>query len=115
MANNDSIKSFAIKTAIVAGAIVVSIWVTLDHVDDLIDNRVDQITMAMSSVTKFQPREFWPRLEANIEKAADPSNDLSPERKAKLEAAIRILRARWKPLLDDLVSDPKPEATTQHK
>lgn len=122
MTNNGSIKQFAIKTAIVSAAIVISLWLTLDHLDELIDQRisqidyrVSQITMAMSGVTKFKPREFWPRLEANIEKAADPSNDLSPERREKLIAAIRVLRERWKPFLDELVADSKSEPETRHK
>ncbi len=106
--DKSSIQNFAIKTGIVAITVVASLLIVFAQLDSMIDERVDQIKIALNSATKFQPREFWPRLEMNIERAADPSNDLSPERKAKLVTAIHALRDRWKPILNELFSDPTP-------
>jgi hypothetical protein len=98
---DNSIRTFAIKTAITAGAVVVSGWILIDQLDSVVDARITEIRETM----KFQPRVFWPRLEEDIEKAADPSQDLPPERKAKLMAAIRVLVDRWKPLLAEVSAD----------
>src|SRR5579871_5434407 len=109
MTSNESIKQFALKTLIVTVAVVGALWLTLNHLDNLIDQRVYEMTSALSNTVTFRPKIFWPRMEATIEKAADPAYDLSPERKAKLLSAIRVLRARWKPVLDELTTDPAPE------
>ncbi|TAK98829.1 MAG: hypothetical protein EPO08_17995 [Rhodospirillaceae bacterium] len=109
MKNSDAIRNFAIKTAIVAVAVVGSLWITLDHLDDLVGQQIYEITMNVNNAVKFRPHVFWPRMAAGIEKAAAPANDLSPEEKAKLASAIRVLRARWKPLLDAALTDPVPE------
>jgi hypothetical protein len=103
--NYSALRNFAIKTVIIAAAVVVSAWIVLEQLDSVLDARVAQITAAVHDVARFRPKEFWPRLEADIEKAADPSNDLSPERKAKLEAAIRVLVDRWRPVLAALSDD----------
>lgn len=108
--NDNSIRNFAIKTIIVACAFVASTWILFDRLDSIVDAHITQI----SDMVKFQPRVFWPRLETQIEKAADPSQDLSPERKAKLMGAIRILVERWKPFLTELSVDvSRPPAAEQ--
>jgi len=115
MTSNDSVRNFAVKTAIVAVAVIGALWVTLDHVDDLIEQRLYEATTTLKGATTFRPGVFWPHLAAGIVKAADPANDLSPEKKAQLVAAVRVLRARWKPVLDAALTDPVAEPPKPHK
>jgi hypothetical protein len=102
LAADGSIRTFVVKTAIIALAAVVAIGILLTMVNNMVEQRIDQLRLTVAEITHeaaFRPQRFWPKLEADIEKAAAPSNDLSPERKAKLMAAIRILIDRWGPLL----------------
>jgi hypothetical protein len=111
-----SIHRFAIKTAIVAVAVTASAWIVLGQLENLIDTRVGQIRSDIRAATRVNGKVFWGRLEENIVKAADPSNDLSPERKATLLAAVRTLADRWRPFLAEIAAElrhyPGPRAMT---
>ena len=107
---DQSIHRFAIKTAIVAVAVTASAGILFAVLDNIIDARVDQIRAA----TRVNGKVFWGRLEENIVKAADPSNDLSPERKARLLAAVQTLAERWRPFLSEIAVDTsRPPAAGQ--
>jgi hypothetical protein len=108
---DQSIRRFAIKTAIVAVAVTASGWILGAGLDSLIDARVDQIHRA----TRINGRAFWGQMEENIMKAADPSNDLPPEKKAKLLAAVRTLADRWRPFLAEITADPGRQPATDQK
>ena len=102
------IQQFATKTIIVAAVVVASIWITgeivIGQVEDAIDRRI-------AAVTKVGGREFWRRLETALEKAADPKNDLSPEKKQKLISEIRILSDRWQPFFAAAFGAPDSSST----
>ena len=52
--------------------------------------------------TSIGGRKFWARLEEELDRAAAPASDLPPERKQKLINNVRVLAARWRPLIDAL-------------
>jgi hypothetical protein len=93
------IGQFAIKTVIVAGAIVVSAWVMLDLLDDFADRRMQQLERTMRSATSLGGRQFWTKLENQLEQLADPKSDLPPEKKQKILAEIKVISERWRPFL----------------
>jgi hypothetical protein len=47
-------------------------------------------------------RQFWASVEHDIEAAADPKNDIDPEKKARLLASLHVLVDRVKPFADEL-------------
>lgn len=59
---------------------------------------------AVRELTQQMPhgRQFWARVEHDIEAAADPKNDIDPERKARLLASLHVLVDRVKPFTDEL-------------
>jgi len=93
------IGQFATKAVIVAVLVAATGWVLLDQLDSVIGARIDELNAQIHAATRVGGAAFWSRLETNVERAADPSNDLSPERKAKLAAAIHTLVERWGPLV----------------
>ena len=59
--------------------------------------------------------QFWARIEQDLERQADPRNDLPEARKEKLLADLRVVVARWRPFVAEasklFVIDgaPKPQ------
>jgi len=88
---------FVFKTAVVAGAILLSGWIMLDMLDDFATRRMQQLDTTIRSA--FGGRQFWTKLEDELERLADPRSDLSPEKKQKILSEIKIISARWRPFL----------------
>lgn len=103
---------FAIKTCIVAVVITACAVFAADWV---IGSAEESFARSVRSVqqTSIGGRKFWTRLEEELDRAAAPASDLPPERKQKLINNVRILAARWRPLIDALQdSRQAPAATT---
>jgi hypothetical protein len=103
---------FTVKTAIVSLAIVLSGWVMLDILDDFATRRMQQLDAAVRSIGG---RQFWTKLEEELDKFADPRTDISPEKKRKILSQIRTISDRWRPFLNEAASsiveesDPAPK------
>jgi hypothetical protein len=110
-----SIKSFAAKTAIVAIAVCVSAIVVSDWVIDSVESAVARtVENARSQLApKIGGHQFWAKFEREIDRAADPSNDLPPEKKQKLINDLRIIAARWRPVLEALQDEPQTPASAK--
>jgi hypothetical protein len=93
------IGQFAIKTVIVAGAIVVSTWIMLDVLDDFADRRMQQFERTLGSATSLGGRQFWTKLENQLEQLADPKSDMPAEKKQKILSQIKVISDRWRPFL----------------
>jgi hypothetical protein len=90
---------FALKTAIVSVAIVVSGWILLDILDDFASRRMQQLEATIRAATVIGGREFWTKLDVQLDSLADPRTDISPEKKQKIISQIRIISDRWRPFL----------------
>jgi hypothetical protein len=100
--------------AIITAAIVVSAWIMLDILDDFADRRMQQFERSLRSATSLGGRQFWAKLENQLDQLADPKSDLPPEKKAKILAQIKVVADRWRPLLLEAASAvegdaPKPQ------
>jgi hypothetical protein len=93
------IGQFAVKTVIVAAAIIVSAWIMLDVLDDFADRRMQQFERTLRSATSLGGRQFWTKLENQLEQLADPKSDLPPEKKQKILGEIKVISDRWRPFL----------------
>ena len=93
------IAQFAVKTVIVAAAIVVSAWIMLDVLDDFADRRMKQFEQSMRSATSLGGRQFWTKLENQLAELADPRADLPPEKKQRILSEIKVISDRWRPFL----------------
>ena len=112
------IGQFAAKTLIVAVVAVASLSILLFQLDNVLSTRIGQLTQEIRSATKVNGHVVWLKLEQDLEKAADPANDLPPERKVKLLAAIRTLSDRWGPFLAEAsagLSSGSSRASTEDK
>lgn len=102
---SDRILPFAIKTCIVAvvissSAIFVADWI----IDDFKD-----------AIGKTTGAPFWGKIERELDRAADPATDLSPEKKQKLLNDVRVIVARWRPFLDAVRSElQKSSSADEH-
>ena len=94
---------FALKTLIVVAVLSAALLIPAGLLADKIskDLRVS-----------FGGRQFWTKVEQELSRAADPSNDLPQEKKEKIRADLRAIVERWRPYaaeLGPLVSDLRGE------
>jgi len=83
------IGQFAVKTVIITAAIVVSAWIMLDILDDFADRRMQQFERSLRSATSLGGRQFWTKLENQLDQLADPRTS-RPKRKRR-----SWRRSRW--------------------
>jgi hypothetical protein len=95
------IAQFALKTAIVAVAIVLSAWIMLDVLEGFVTRRMEQLETTIRSATVIGGRQFWTKLEEELDKIADPRTDISPEKKRKILSQIKVISDRWRPFLSE--------------
>jgi len=94
------IEQFALKTAIISVAAVLSVWILLDLLDGFMSRRMQQLDATIQSTTSMVTgRQFWTRLEDELDKMADPRTELPPEKKRKILMQIKEISDRWRPFV----------------
>ena len=92
---------FLIKTVIVSAAIVLSAWILLDVLDGFATRRMQQLEQTLRTATSLGGRQFWTKLEGELDKLADGRTDIPPEKKAKILSQIKAVSDRWRPFLTE--------------
>ena len=67
---------FLIKTVIVSAAIVLSAWILLDVLDGFATRRMQQLEQTLRTATSLGGRQFWTKLEGELDKLADGRTDI---------------------------------------
>jgi hypothetical protein len=91
---------FAGKTLIVAVVFVVSFLIVAVHVE----NRMNQFALQMQKATKIGGAAFWGKMEQELDRAADPQQAISDEKKQKILSDLRTITAQWKPFMNEAYS-----------
>jgi hypothetical protein len=55
-------------------------------------------------------RPFWDKVGHELDRAADPSSDLPPEKKQQLLNDLRVIMARWRPFIETVQNGLQPPA-----
>ena len=97
------IKLFAIKVAI----IVFAIFMVVSYIDIIAQQYLADIR---ASVVHVGGREFWSKLERELDNQADPKSDLAPEKKRKLLADIKAISDRWWPFIQEAFANAREKA-----
>ncbi len=104
---------FVVKTCIVAVVIAVCVVVVANLIVETVE---DSAAHTIANVhaqwmqTPIGGRQFWTKLERELDRAADPKADLPPEEKQKLLEDVRVIAARWRPFIDALQGET-PKST----
>jgi hypothetical protein len=106
---------FLIKTVIVSVAIVMSAWIMLGVLDDFATRRMQQLEQTLRTATSLGGRQFWTKLEGELDKLADGRTDLPPEKKAKILAQIKAVSDRWRPFLTEVAAAIEGDANKEKK
>jgi hypothetical protein len=106
---------FLIRTVIVSAAIVLSAWILLDVLDGFATRRMQQLEQSIRSATSLGGRQFWTKLEGELDKLADGRTDIPPEKKAKLLAQIKAVSDRWRPFLQEATAAIEGDANKPPK
>jgi hypothetical protein len=88
---------FILKTVIVSIAVIVSVIVIGDAMFTRLEDSFDEATRIGGS-------KLLVKLEAALDKAADPNIDMSSEQKNKLLADVRAITIKWRPLILEISS-----------
>jgi hypothetical protein len=80
----DHLWHFAMKAAIVSAAIIVTVWLTADivagQIEDSINRLVDRQIGRLTTKTRLDGRDLWPRIERTLDNAVAAKYDLPPEK-----------------------------------
>jgi hypothetical protein len=108
---------FAIKTSIVVAILAAAVVLTGTFLAEQTDKMIQKaraVGLEYAAVgleyaatvrnVRIGGREFWTRLEQGLEAAADPSNDISTEKKEKLIREIHAVADRWRPFATEVIS-----------
>jgi hypothetical protein len=92
---------FVVRVCVVAAVITISAIVFTG----LAIQRLEDSTARILDKFHLQGgREFWSRIERELDRAAQPSSDLPPEEKEKILNDLHVIAARWRPFLDAVES-----------
>jgi hypothetical protein len=107
----EQIIMFAAKTCIVVVAASVCVPFVAEAV---VDNLQDAAARTISDVRKIPigDRQAWTKLEEELDRAADPSSDLPPEKKQNLLNDVHVIVARRPPFLEAVQSENQKPAGT---
>jgi hypothetical protein len=110
-----SVGPFAAKAVIVAVICLASFWLIFSWVDSVVDRRVRQFEATFKSATKIGGRDFWTKIESELEAQAAGKSDLSPEKKQRILAQLKMVSDRWRPFATDVFTVISGEANPPHK
>ena len=91
---------FAGKALIAAVIFVGSVLIIAVH----IENKMSRFAQEIQKATKIGGSEFWKKIEQEIDRAGDPEQAISPEKKQKILSELRVITAQWKPFLTEAYS-----------
>jgi hypothetical protein len=94
----DGIGRFVIKSGIVALMVLLVLAVS----GGMLASRIEATARGIVGGDLRGGRQFWTNLEQGLERMADPSNEMSEERKQKLASSIRVLVNRVRPFTAEL-------------
>jgi hypothetical protein len=96
----DELKLFAVKSAVVFGLLFIGITYVAMWSQEIVDTIPGRLQATLQRVAPFRgSHDFWAIVERELDRAADPAHDLSPEKKEKLLSDIRIIAERWRPFV----------------
>jgi hypothetical protein len=91
---------FIIKTCIIAVVISACTVLVANLVIESVEGAAARTISMLHQGTVVGGRQFWVKLENELDRAAAPTSDLSPETKQKLINDVRVIVARWRPFID---------------
>jgi len=94
----EGIGRFVIKSGIVALMVLLVLVVS----GGMLASRMESAAQGFVGTELRGGRQFWTNLEQGLERMADPSNEMSEERKKKLVSNIRVLVNRLRPFTAEI-------------
>jgi hypothetical protein len=93
---------FTLKALIVIGLIAGGFILSAALLAQRIERIVENTEAKMQQYTKVGGAQFWENLERELGRAADPTNEIAPEKKRKLLSQIHVLVERWRPFMAEI-------------
>ena len=99
---SDDLKLFVIKTGLVA---IITVFAALWIIDSVANTVRESVVYTMAELREqvqfpLGGKQFWGKIEQELDHLADASSDLPPEKKQKLINDVRLIVARWRPFID---------------
>jgi hypothetical protein len=110
---------FVLKAVIVIGLIVGTVALSTALLLPKIERVVVDAQARMQQLIRVGGPQFWAKVERELERAAEPTRDLTPEQKHRLLSQIRVIVERWRPFMAEIAplfedfEKPAPHPTSQ--
>jgi hypothetical protein len=112
---------FALKAGIVVCCVVAAFVFSGVLIASKVEQSIENAVNNVKSV-KIGGSQFWTRMEDELDRMARPGGDLPEVKKQKLLADIRMIAAKWRPLVAEIQSaladpnnPPGPAGTSANK
>jgi hypothetical protein len=106
---------FAAKTCIVVIAISVGGLFVVNSIIENLEDAAARMTFSLpaqfAAGSSMGARQAWAKIEQELDRAADPSTDLPPEKKQKLINDVHTIVARWRPFIDAVQTEMQKPAS----
>ena len=108
---NEQLSVFIKKVLIGATVFIVTFFIVLNILQAMIQDNILLITSKLERIPVMVAkqiqdgaggRNFWEKLENELDHAANPSSDLPPEKKAKIISDIVTVYNRWHAVYKDV-------------
>jgi hypothetical protein len=109
------ILQFAAKTCIIAVVLSASTLFVANWIIDRLELSVARSVGAVRAEVLKMPMDgaqFWGTIERDVAWAAEPASDLPADRKRRLINDVRVIVARWRPVVDAVATEIKNRPAT---
>lgn len=100
----NEIKQFAIKMAIVFALIIATLMYSAIKMDEFVQSTIYRLQTEVQRIVSLDMRISVQKLERELERAASPEHDISPDKKQKLLANIHTVVERWRPFVAEAMA-----------
>lgn len=117
------LRGFFIKTAIVIALIVCGVVAVSEIAGRKVEAAISNARLVADRVRlvadqykniKIGGHQFWTNVERQLDRLADPANDMPQAQKEKLLADFRVLAARYRPFVAEIIGVFPPPAVPAH-
>jgi hypothetical protein len=89
---------------------VITVFAALWIIDSVANTIRESVVYTMAELREqvqfpLGGKQFWGKIEQELDHLADTSSDLPPEKKQKLINDVRLIVARWRPFIDAVQSE----------
>ena len=110
VSRSSEVGRFFVKTCIVVVVISAATIFVADWIVGSVEASVARTVSTLRAGMPIGGRQFWEKIENQLDAAANPASDLPPQKKQKIINDMHVIVARWRPVLDAVTTEMQKPA-----